>query len=213
MFDLPTILKPNATEHDRALEQAIRRGKPDLTPIATLMNPETCPAHLLGWLAWALAVDEWEDDWSNETKRAVIAASFDVHRHKGTIGSIRRVLTAAGYGSAQIIEGRWSLPYDGSINHDGNHDFGGADHWSTAQRYDGSVAYSGLENHGDGDHWAQYRIRLPRPITVQQAQVLRRLLKNTAPARCHLKRLYFTEVSHLFDRAISHDGTYTYGAA
>lgn len=27
MFDLPTILKPNATEHDRALEQAINKGK------------------------------------------------------------------------------------------------------------------------------------------------------------------------------------------
>lgn len=92
MFDLPTILKPNATEHDRALEQAIRKGKPDLTPVATLMNPDTCPMHLLGWLAWSVSVDVWDPEWSEATKRAVIRNSIDVHRRKGTIGSVRRAV-------------------------------------------------------------------------------------------------------------------------
>lgn len=96
MFDLPTILKPNATEHDRALEQAIRKGKPDLTPIAKLMNPETCPAHLLGWLAWAFSVDVWETTWSETTKREVIKRAIAVHRVKGTAGAVRRALASLG---------------------------------------------------------------------------------------------------------------------
>lgn len=103
MFDLPTILKPNATEHDRALEQAIRKGRPDLTPIATLMNPDTCPAHLLGWLAWSLSVDVWEPAWSETTKRSVLSASLEVHRKKGTVGSVRRALEGISV-PATIIE-------------------------------------------------------------------------------------------------------------
>lgn len=103
MFDSPTILKPNATEHDRALEQAIRKGKPDLTPIATLMNPNTCPAHLLGWLAWSLSVDVWDPAWSETTKRSVVRASLAVHRKKGTVGAVRRALQGIGT-RAEIVE-------------------------------------------------------------------------------------------------------------
>lgn len=97
MFDLPTILKPNATNHDRALEQAIRKGKPDLTPIAKLMNPDTCPAHLLGWLAWAFSVDVWDTTWSEATKREVIKRSITIHRIKGTAGAVRRALSTIGF--------------------------------------------------------------------------------------------------------------------
>lgn len=97
MFDLPTILKPNATDHDRALEQAIRKGQPDLTPIAKLMNPDTCPAHLLGWLAWAFSVDVWEATWSEATKREVIKRSITIHRIKGTAGAVRRALGTIGF--------------------------------------------------------------------------------------------------------------------
>ncbi len=97
MFDLPTILKPNATELERALERAIRKVKPDLTPIAKLMNPETCPAHLLGWLAWAFSVDVWAPSWSEATKREVIKRSIEIHRIKGTAGAVRRALGTIGF--------------------------------------------------------------------------------------------------------------------
>ncbi len=97
MFDLPTILKPNATELDRAIERAIRKGKPDLTPIAKLMNPETCPAPLLGWLAWAFSVDVWDASWSEATKREVIKRSIEIHRIKGTAGAVRRALSTIGF--------------------------------------------------------------------------------------------------------------------
>lgn len=97
MFDKPTLLKPNATKHDRALEQAIHKGKPDLTPIAKLMDPDTCPAHLLGWLAWAFSVDVWEATWSEAMKREVVKRSIVIHRIKGTAGAVRRALGSVGF--------------------------------------------------------------------------------------------------------------------
>lgn len=92
-----SILKPNATAPERALEQAMRKGTPDLAPVATLMNPETCPAPLLGWLAWAVSVDVWDPKWSETTQRAVIRDAVIIHRLKGTKGAITRALATLGF--------------------------------------------------------------------------------------------------------------------
>ncbi|EQU65680.1 phage tail protein I [Escherichia coli HVH 209 (4-3062651)] len=43
------------------------------TPVSIreLWNPDTCPANLLPWLAWAFSVDRWDEKWPEATKRAV----------------------------------------------------------------------------------------------------------------------------------------------
>lgn len=66
-------------------------------------NPDTCPAALLPWLAWAFSVDEWDTTWSEQEKRDVIKASVEVHKHKGTIGAIDRALKPLGY-LIEVIE-------------------------------------------------------------------------------------------------------------
>lgn len=66
-------------------------------PHATLWDPMTCPADLLPWLGWALSVDAWDGDWTVDQKRSAIAASIEVHRHKGTIGAVKKALEAVGY--------------------------------------------------------------------------------------------------------------------
>ncbi|MEL9319728.1 phage tail protein I [Escherichia coli] len=60
-------------------------------------NPDTCPANLLPWLAWAFSVDRWDEKWPEATKRAVIRDAYFIHCHKGTIGAIRRVVEPLGY--------------------------------------------------------------------------------------------------------------------
>lgn len=60
-------------------------------------NPDTCPAELLPWLAWAFSVDEWDTTWTEQEKRDVIKASVQVHKHKGTIGALDRALKPLGY--------------------------------------------------------------------------------------------------------------------
>lgn len=66
-------------------------------PLRQLWNPQTCPVQLLPYLAWAWSVDRWDSGWSESTKRAVVTAARYVHRHKGTIGAIRRVVEPLGY--------------------------------------------------------------------------------------------------------------------
>ncbi|ELY7543261.1 phage tail protein I [Cronobacter turicensis] len=66
-------------------------------PLRTLWNPATCPVNLLPYLAWTLSVDRWDERWSETTKRSVITASFYVHKHKGTISALRRVVEPLGY--------------------------------------------------------------------------------------------------------------------
>lgn len=91
------LLPPSATHAEVAISRATARLA-DVPPMCREMwNPATCPATHLPWLAWAFSVDEWDSGWSNTQKRAVINASYTVHRHKGTVGAVRRALAALGY--------------------------------------------------------------------------------------------------------------------
>ncbi len=96
MFESDTVLKPTATPHDRAIEQAIRKGEPDLAPLLKLMDPDTCPEHLLPWLAWAFSVDVWDVRWPLEYRRRVVKEAIPLHREKGTRAGCKRALAALG---------------------------------------------------------------------------------------------------------------------
>ncbi len=92
---LDRLLPFNTSELEQTLEQVHAQRLVSIPlPISTLWNPEHCPEPLLPWLAWAFSVENWESDWPVEIKRDVIASSVAVHRQKGTLASIRRVLNA-----------------------------------------------------------------------------------------------------------------------
>ncbi len=158
-------------------------------PIVETWNPDDCPSGLLPWLAWAFSVDEWDENWSDEAKRNTIRDSVLVHKRKGSIWSIRRVLQNAGYGSATILEGLYGRLYDGSATH------------------------NGFITHGDPTEWARYRLQLDRPITNAQAEQVRRILTFTAPARCHLQEFVYTEANNIYNGAITYNGTFNHGTA
>jgi len=84
-----------------ALEVAAAKAAAEIervpVPLRTLWNWRTCPVNLLPYLAWALSVDRWDFAWPEATKRSVIASSFFVHQHKGTISALRRVIEPFGY--------------------------------------------------------------------------------------------------------------------
>lgn len=103
------LLPPTQTRLEAALGQSMRPV--GLTPevIATLWNPWLIHANLLPWLAWALSVDEWDNAWTEATQRAVCAASFPVHRKKGTVGAVRRAMNAIGY-RTRLIEAWQQTP-------------------------------------------------------------------------------------------------------
>lgn len=184
-----SLLPPSASAQERAIGATVARLSAVPVPVRSTWNPDTCPADLLPWLAWALGCDEWSPDWSDEAKRQTIREAVSVQRKKGSVWSVRRALENAGYGTAELVEGIYGAVYNGTLTHD---------------------AFS---TYGDPTQWANYRVILDRPISNAQAAQVRRILKNTAPARCHLVEMIFTEVTNIYDGAIRHDGAYNYGTA
>jgi phage tail P2-like protein len=87
------------------------------TPLRYLWNPQTCPAHILPWLGWALSVDNWNADWTEQQKRDTIAASVAVHRVKGTVGALNRALRPVGF-AIQVDDQIPDLPYRFRLNVD-----------------------------------------------------------------------------------------------
>lgn len=104
---MPSLLPLNSTPLERAIEATF--VEQTLIPLRTLYNPDTCPLHLLPHLAWAWSVDRWDPAWPEPVKRAAIKASFYIHKHKGTIGALRRVVEPLGY-LIEIVEWWQTLP-------------------------------------------------------------------------------------------------------
>ena len=165
MSEPVSILPPNASPAERAIERGLRAHPVDLTPLSALLDPETCPRHLLPYLAYAHSVDTWDPDWSEATKRSVIAGSLEVHRRKGTVGAVRQALADAGYRDASILEGQTSAVV-------GPQTFLGAGH-----------RLSKLES------WAEYEIEVAAPITAAEAALLADVARAAAPVRSHLRRV------------------------
>jgi phage tail P2-like protein len=184
-----SLLPSNATDQERAIDLTTARVGDPPVPLRSLWDPETCPADLLPWLAWGLSVDEWQPSWPEGRKRAVIAASIEVHRRKGTRAAVVQAVAAAGYGDAEVIE------------------FFGRD------RYDNTRTHNGAIDHAPADHWAEYRINLTRPTTIAQAAQARRLIESVAPLRSRLKVLNFAAAARLYDNTFLHNGTFSHGAA
>lgn len=89
------LLPFTASELEQTIEQVHATGIDNIPlSLSTLWNPATCPAHLLPWLAWALSIDSWDSDWSDEIKRALIAGNIALHRQKGTLAALRQILAA-----------------------------------------------------------------------------------------------------------------------
>ncbi len=127
---MSSLLPPNATALERALEgTSARVGEIPVGVVRTLWDPWSCPVELLPWLAWSVSVDDWDDAWPEATKRAVIAASYDVHSIKGTPAAIRRALQAIGLARVKIEEGRPILYADGSWIANGSEVLHGR-HWA-----------------------------------------------------------------------------------
>ncbi|ACO79890.1 Phage P2 baseplate assembly gpI-like protein [Azotobacter vinelandii CA] len=103
MSNVPSLLPPNATALERGLVQASAPLGELPVPLRELWNPDTCPEHLLPWLAWSLSVDEWDGAWTVAAQRRVIAASVEIHRRKGSAAAVLQALGALGH-QGRLVE-------------------------------------------------------------------------------------------------------------
>ncbi|NSY36876.1 phage tail protein I [Leisingera sp. ANG59] len=92
-----TLLPHNATPFMRAAEAVSgARWALGSDGLPGTLNPWTCPADLLPWLAQTRGVDFWFDDWPEATKRRAIAEAPRLQRLKGTMAAVRGYLSLAG---------------------------------------------------------------------------------------------------------------------
>lgn len=103
MDNTSSLLPINSTPQERAIEGVMSRGTALELAIAQQWHPDSCPAALLPWLAWSLSLDDWDEAWSEQTKRNMIKQSAAVHKVKGTVGSVKRALAGLGV-SLEFIE-------------------------------------------------------------------------------------------------------------
>ena len=95
-----SLLPSNRTPLEQALAQ-LSTGDFALADVLRQMHSvDSCPAELLPWLAIQRSVDRWDPEWSEAIKRKVVKDSFEVHKRKGTVGALRRVVEPF----AEIIE-------------------------------------------------------------------------------------------------------------
>jgi len=152
-MSMTSVLPPASTPIERTADAVAEQRLARMPAIVTsLWNADTCPAPLLPYLAIALSVDEWNDGWGVDKKRAVIKESRYIHQHKGTPAAIRRALTAIGQPDATIIERGDYVFRDGTRVRDATH-----------------------QRQGQGG-WATYRVILSQPTTIDQAYQIKRLL-------------------------------------
>ena len=118
---------------------------------------------------------------NDHSKRSLIKAAIELHRYKGTPWSIREVLRRLGFGEIEIDEGLKARTYE--------------------HKFVQTIPLS--------DKWAYYAIRLNQPITNDQAQQLRKILRNFAPARCTLAVLDYKSVPLRYNNKASYNGSYT----
>lgn len=97
------LLPPSASRFMRSVAASTQKLSNIPVDLSLLWNTERCPVELLPYLAWALSVDRWDKNWSEQTKRQVIKAAWMIHRQKGTIAALRRVVEPFGY-LIRIIE-------------------------------------------------------------------------------------------------------------
>lgn len=93
---MTSLLPPNASALDRKTETVMAGIEEIPMAIRDIFSAESCPADFLPFLAWAMSVDYWNEDWSDTVKRRVIAGSFAWHRIKGTEGAVRQALASLG---------------------------------------------------------------------------------------------------------------------
>lgn len=87
-----TVLPGAMSRYAKAIDEAAGRFDPLPVPVGELWNPETCPEHMLPWLAVSLSVDLWRPEWPVWRKRKACRDALQNARLKGTLAGMERYL-------------------------------------------------------------------------------------------------------------------------
>lgn len=172
------------------LELIDRMGTLDLTPLLVYLIDDVTESALLH-LIDQLHVGGIEGGALAENAtnhRTLIKNAIAIHRLKGTPAGIKRAIRDAGFGDVTIIERPGELFHDGTYTR------------------------NGLMTHGSAPGaWRNYHIIMHRLITIDQAELIRALANEFAPARCKLISIVYTQTPLRHNGVGYHDGSYSRG--
>jgi phage tail-like protein len=167
-----------------ALDRAIER-------LPALLDVGGVPDEVLPWLA-SLLGESLDPAWAAERRRALLAAAPELHRERGTVAGLRRVITLA-LGVEPVIEELAAARAYGSVGRDAR--LGSVRlHGRSRARFRvgrSPLGRAPLRSYGDPDddvaREAAYRLRVRVPpipgMTRAQAEArLRRLVEAQKPA-------------------------------
>lgn len=157
----------------------------ELAPLKDMLNPAACDKKFLPFLAYENAVDFWSDDLSIAAKRNLILFSKVLKRKKGTIWAINEVLDLVGF--TDRANGLYADIKEGL----------------KLTTRDGTYRYDGIFTHFNDEDWAKYVIYVPKAVSIQKAQIARRLIEEYAPKRSTL-------VAVAYQQLPNRDGSYFY---
>jgi phage tail protein, P2 protein I family len=186
------LLPKSSTQLERDLATTCADAEALPVKLRALWNPDECPSAFLPWLGETfnlMGYNGWDLAESDDARRQLIKGAVELHRHKGTVGSIRNVIRRLGLGEVEIVQNISVLNYDG------------------VRTYNGYMVY------GADEMRAVYRVILNQPITNDMAQTLKKILAEFAPVRCHLASLEYQDVPIRYNAVANYDGSYNYGSA
>ena len=109
--ELVSILPPNSTEWERAIETILRENILPVDdnghikmPIIDAWNPEEIPALLAPYLGLNLSI-EVDAELPETEQRSLLRGSYGIHSIEGTPQSLLNVIFALGFEGAVILEG------------------------------------------------------------------------------------------------------------
>jgi phage tail P2-like protein len=100
-----SLLPPNATGLELALEETMFRATDLEVKLATIWDVDNISSSLLPYLAWSLGVEIWgsDEEFPVEQKRQLIRDYLVIRTLRGTVGAIKRAYGAIGV-KAELIE-------------------------------------------------------------------------------------------------------------
>lgn len=98
-----TLLPNNRTSWEVAVATVDAERPVPFEVAGAILNPDTCPAHLLSYLAASLSIDVWYEDWPETKKREVCRQAFRLHRLKTTVAGIKAHVALTGAEVLRVI--------------------------------------------------------------------------------------------------------------
>ena len=89
------LLPPNATSLERGLSISTARIGEIPLKMLDIWHLDRCPRDFLPWLAWAMSLVIWQEQWPEGVRRTLLSQAVQMQKGKGTREAIKEAVRRA----------------------------------------------------------------------------------------------------------------------